>query len=122
MGLSIGLATLGVVVSGLVMGIFGNKFATPERYWLLGIAAMAPAWLVSLLGFLTGLAAGEKSLRIYLVGASAAALLGVIGTEYSVRRSRLASPGWHPWIYWALGLAALVPSWSVLLRGIVVRS
>jgi hypothetical protein len=116
------LAILGVALSGLVMAMFGKKLGSPERYWLLGIAAIAPAWLVSLLGFLTGLAAAEKSLRIYLVGASAAALLGVIGTEYCVRQSRSTSAGWHPLIYWALGIASLVPSWSVLLKGIVVRS
>jgi len=117
-----GLAILGVIVSGLAMAIFGNKFGSPERCWLLGVVAMAPAWLVSLLGFLTGLAVAEKSLRIYLVGASAAGLLGVIGTEYCVRQSRSASLGWHPLTYWVLGVASLVPSWFVLLRGIVVRS
>jgi hypothetical protein len=117
-----GLAILGVVLSGLVMAVYGYRFGSPERYWFLGIAAITPAWLVSLLGFLTGLAAAEKSMRLYLVGASAAALLGVIGTEYCVRHSRSSSAAWHPLIYWALGIASLVPSWGVLLRGIIARA
>lgn len=121
MSLSIGLAIIGVVVSGL-WAMFGRQFVSVERYWLLGIAAMGPAWLVSLLTFLTGLAAGEKSLRIYLVGASAAALLGVIGTEYWVRRSVSRATPWHWVLYWAMGAASLVPSWSVLLKGIATRS
>lgn len=120
--MSVGLAILGVVSSVLVMAVYGSRFGSPERYWFLGIAAMAPAWLVSLLEFLTGLAAAEKSLRLYLVGASAAALLGVIGTEYCVRYFRSSSAGWHPLIYWALGMASLVPSWGILLRGIIVRA
>ena len=121
MTISIGLALVGIVVSGVVV-VFGHRFGSVEGYWLLGIAAIAPAWLVSLLGFLTGLAAAEKGLRIYLVGASAAALLGVIATEYWVRRSRSNGRAWHPVIYWMLGIAALVPSWSVFLRGIATRS
>ncbi len=104
------------------MVVFGRRFGSGEGYWLLGIAAIAPAWLVSLLGLLTGLAAAEKSLRVYLVGASAAALLGVIATEYWVRRSRSNGHAWHPVRYWVLGIATLVPPWSVLLRGIATRS
>jgi len=118
---SMGLAAFGVVLSGLVILLFGNKLGSPERHWFLGMGAIAPAWLVSLLVFLTGLAAAEKGVRVYLAGASAAVLLGVIGTEYCVRylKSRPGTP--HPVVFWLLGMIALAPSWLILLRGIVAR-
>lgn len=85
MTVSAGLAAAGILLSGLVVALFGKRLGSPERHWLLGIGAVAPAWLVSLLVFLTRLESAEKEVRVYLAGASAAALLGVIGTEYCVR-------------------------------------
>ena len=120
MTLAIGLAITGVVLSGLLV-VGRSRSGAVERYWLYGIGAMVPAWLASLLGFLTGLATADKGLRIYLVGASAAALLAVIGTEYWVRRARSTGAAWHPLIYWVLGIVSLVPSWLILLKGIAAR-
>ena len=113
-----GLAAAGVLLSGLAVALFGKRLGSPERHWLLGIAALAPAWFVSLLVFLTKLESADKEVRVYLAGASAAALLGVIGTEYCVRY--LQSRSWvrQRVMFWLLGIAALVPSWIVLLRGI----
>lgn len=118
---SIVLAGIGIVLSGLAVLLFGVKLGSPERHWFVGMGAMVPAWLVGFLVFLTGLAAAEKGVRIYLAASSAAALLGVIGTEYGVRYLKSRSSVVHPAVFWLLGLIALVPSWLVLLRGIVAR-
>lgn len=116
---SIGLAVLGITASALALVFFGHRLAAPGRRWFLGVGALAPAWLVSLLVFLTGLADAE-GLRVYLAGASAAALLGVIGSEYGARRLEARS-GTPAFTLWLLGVAALVPSWLVLLSGIMIR-
>lgn len=118
---SIGLAVLGIIASALAIVFSGHRLAAPARCWFLGMGALAPAWLVSLLVFLTGLADAGKGLRVYLAGASAAALLGVIGSEYGVRRLEARSGTQAPFIFWLLGVAALVPSWLVLLSGIMAR-
>ena len=115
------LAGIGILLSGFVMLLFGMKPEFPERHWFLGMGAIAPAWLVGFLVFLTGLAAADKGVRVYLAGAAATALLGVIATEYCVRYLKARAGGAHPVVFWLLGLLALAPSWLVLLKGIMAR-
>ena len=88
-----------------------------EYSWLLGVAALAPAWLVSILALL-----GQSPVEVLdtplprsVLISSAVALLGVIFTDFLNRRlqAKDVAPRWLT--LWLLGVAAFVPAWIIAL-------
>lgn len=117
MTLSIWVGVFGVLAGALVSGCFRDRLRKPERYWLVGLAAAAPAWIIALTVLLGGLSGEnpDKSMKALLALSTAGGLLGVIVTEFCVRwiKARtVAAPGVA---YWFLGTAALLPSWGFML-------
>ncbi len=114
---SIVLGVLGLFGTGAVVPYLSKWVSNwgPQYYWLLGLAALFPAWLIAFLGLL-GLPAGERvegSLPLSAILFSGAALLGVIFTEMAVRRLNQSGYFVSSLIYWLLGLAALFPAWCI---------
>lgn len=96
----------------------------PEIYWLLGMAALLPAWLIafmSLLGRPTG-RRPEEVLALSFIFSSSATLLGVILTDAAVRRRRESGRDYRPVTYWLLGLVALLPGWGIALLGLLLET
>lgn len=110
---SIWAGVSGVLAGALALTYFRGRLGSPERYWLVGVAAVAPAWVIALTVLLGGLSGEDpdKTLKAFLAASSACALLGVIVTEFCARRLQLRSPVLH----WLLGAAALMPSWGLIL-------
>lgn len=92
----------------------------PFRAWLLGLAALLPAWLIGFLGLL-GTSTGERpepSVSIPFILSSSAALLGIILSDAAVRRFRESGREHRPVTYWLLGVAAVFPAWCLALLGL----
>jgi hypothetical protein len=93
----------------------------PERYWLLGMAALVPAWLIAFLGGIEppGGAPPNKPLFIF---SSALPLLGAIVTDAVVRHLRHSGRDRRPVIYWLVGVAALLPGWALNVITLMVKT
>ena len=91
----------------------------PERklqhYWFLGLLALFPAWLIGFLALIQP--ATEQAVDVPLpppaLLSSGAGLLGIIATDYLLRRRQKPLP--TPLAWWAFGWLALLPAWIVLL-------
>lgn len=117
MTLSIWVGIFGVLAGALASGCFRDRLGKPERYWLVGLAATAPAWIIALTVLLGGLSGEnpDKGMKALLALSTAGGLLGVIATEFCVRWLK-ARPAEAPGaVYWLLGTAALMPSWGFML-------
>ncbi|MBI2999078.1 MAG: hypothetical protein HYY46_11635 [Deltaproteobacteria bacterium] len=116
---SVALGVVGILVSIVLAWQMRNRFPIEEseRYWLMGLFGLFPAWLFALWNLL---GAGNFDSPTYfppraVISSSAAALIGVIVSDF-VRRRRLASAvATAPAIYWLLGLAAFVAGWVIAL-------
>ncbi len=117
MTLSIWVGVFGVLAGVLVSWRFRDRLRKPERYWLVGLAATAPAWIIALTALLDGLSGDppDKTLRAFLAASSAGGLLGVIATEFCVRWLKAQTTKAPALLYWFLGTVALVPSWGLIL-------
>jgi hypothetical protein len=86
------------------------------RAWLLGLAALGPAWLVVLVGLLNATGAGAGTVaapRGAFLAPSAAALLGVIASDAAARRLRESGRPGPGIVYWLLGVLAFLPAWAI---------
>jgi len=95
----------------------------PVFYWVLGLVALLPAWLIGFLGLL-GSSLGERPEGLLPFGfilSSSAALLGLIMTDAIVRRLRDSGHTHPPITYWLLGVAALAPAWGIALLILWIR-
>jgi hypothetical protein len=115
---SVVLGVVGVCGSGvwiLVDSRRGRAYE-PQRAWLIGLAALFPAWLLAFLGLLemaSGLGS-EVSLPHSALWSSGAGVLGVVLTDAAVRR--LSDAGrTDPLLPWLLGVIGLVPAWGLAL-------
>lgn len=88
-----------------------------EYSWLLGLAALAPAWLAAILSLLgqTPAEVIDTPLPRSVLASSTVALLGVIFTDVLNRRlqAKDVAPRWTT--LWILGVAAFVPAWIFAL-------
>jgi len=89
-------------------------------YWIFGLAALLPAWLVAFLGLLGSLTGRfpERSREVWWILSSSAAILGVIVTDGVVRKWREAAKAPPPVRYWLVGMGALAPAWGIALVGL----
>jgi hypothetical protein len=113
--LIVGIA--GVLASGVA--VFFLKDRPPRHPWLLGIAGLFPAWLVA---FLTVIQPASQSavdvpLPPRALLSSAAGLIGIIATDYLLRRSQQSGRVLAPLMWWMIGLMALVPAWLIASSG-----
>lgn len=115
------------ITTGMV-GVFGTWAAVayledqfpdwrPHHYWFLGLAGLFPAWLIAFLTLLPPVTKGaaEAPLPPQAIFSSGVALLGIIGTDYLLRRLQESGRPLRPVIYWSLGLVALLPAWLIAL-------
>lgn len=111
------VAALGLGASGALLCYWTRKGAPkPERhFWLLGLAALFPAWLVAFLSLLPEPAAAQMRLPKRALFSSAAGLLGIIATDYLVRATQKKGAPFPAWVHWLLGLVSLVPALLIAL-------
>lgn len=99
----------GVLVSGAAKSYIP---VDARRAWLLGLAGLFPAWLFA---FLTLIDPASRSvvdipLPPRALMSSGAGLLGVIATDYYLRKSGGAITAMNAWM---IGVTALLPAWLV---------
>jgi len=88
----------------------------PRQHWILGLAALFPAWLIAFMGLLPSSPGGfETSLPRPALFSSAAVLLGVIFTDGLARHLQSRTDDQWPLLYCLLGMAALIPGWFIAL-------
>lgn len=112
---------LGAVAARLGVGYVAARGADrdPHVYWVLGLAAPAPAWLIVfwvLLGPSPRPRPDVVSAASWTLSA-AAGLLGAIVTEGLVRRVSESAGRADPLACWRLGLAGFLPAWGIALLG-----
>lgn len=120
---SIALGVAGVLATWLLMTRLGRKRPDrpPEVYWVLGLAALCPAWLIAVLGLL-GHTKGrfpDMSVAAWWILSGAAALLGVIVTDALVRRLRESGEPYPPARYWVVGVGSFFPAWCIAMLGVL---
>lgn len=121
-----------IIASGLValLGLFGSGVAimrfsragwSPYGYWLLGLAALLPAWLIALLGLLGPTPiVGRPGIvwEVAFISSSAGALVGLLASDAALRRAAGSAGGGRPITAWLLGAGALAPAWAITLLGL----
>ena len=115
---SIILGVLGLFATGAVMPYFSGWVSNwgPRQYWLLGLMALFPAWLIAFLGLLPSYVGPEYDpLPRSALLSSVVALSGVVFTDTAVRRLDKSGYSLSPFTYWLLGATGLVPAWVVAL-------
>jgi uncharacterized membrane protein (GlpM family) len=106
-----------------VVGILASAIAAvflkdrpPRHYWLLGIAALFPAWLVAFLAVISP--ASQSPVDVPLppraLFSSAVGLMAIIATDYFLRREQQAGRVFTPVVCWLIGWAALIPAWLIV--------
>jgi hypothetical protein len=116
---SLVVAVVGILATGAAVRPLQSK--TPGRelrhYWFLGLGALFPAWLIAFLGLLQPATEqpGDVPLPPPALLSSGAALLGLIATDYLLRRLQKPGANFPAAIWWLLGCLALVPAWMVLI-------
>lgn len=123
---SIALGVAGVLATWWLMTRLGRKRPDrpPEVYWVLGIAAFSPAWLIAVLGLLGRMKGRfpDMSVAVWWLVSGAAALLGVIVTDGLLRRLHDSGRDYPPARYWEVGLGTFFPAWCVALLGLALTS
>lgn len=117
MTLSIWVGVIGIVGGALATACLRDRLGKPERYWLVGLAATAPAWIIALMVLLGGISGEnpDKGMKALLALSTAGGLLGVIVTEFCVRWLKARPAAAPAAVYWFLGTVALMPSWGFIL-------
>jgi NADH:ubiquinone oxidoreductase subunit 6 (subunit J) len=114
---SILVGAVGVLGSGVAACYLKGRASewTPQHYWFLGLAGLFPAWLIAFLSLLQPLTqeTTEAPLPPRALFSSAAALMGIIATDYLLRRMQKSGQTFQPLTYWIIGLIALFPAWLI---------
>lgn len=102
------------VLASAIAAIF-LKDRPPQYSWLLGLAGLFPAWLIAFLAVLQP--ASQSPVDVPLppraLFSSAAGLIGIIATDYLLRRLQQSGRVLTPVTCWIIGWAALVPAWCI---------
>lgn len=116
------IGIVGVLATWCATRSLGTRESSQRRhlYWFLGLAALAPAWLIAFVGLLgpSPIVGPEPSLKVAFIFSSSAALLGVIVSDAVARRFRASGREHGAPTYWLLGVAALGPAWAIALLGL----
>jgi len=124
--LSLLVGLLGVVATWLAIGRLAARATecNPHVYWVLGLVAALPAWLVVFLSLLGSTPAPrpEPVSSVAWISSTAAGLIGAILTEGAVRRARGAGTMSTPRTSWRLGLLGLAPAWGIALLGYALKA
>ena len=120
---SIVAGAAGICGTGAVIARLASRWPryNPERCWLIGMAALVPAWLIAFLGVL-GLSPAQGPERPLFIFSSSLPLLGAIVTDAVVRRLRESGGDHRPVTYWLLGIAAFLPGWAIGVIGLMVKT
>jgi hypothetical protein len=89
--------------------------ATPRALWVAGLPALLPAWLLPFISLLGAAGSAQGPRRTAFLGASAAAILGVVASDALLGREERRGPSARRFACWLLGAAALAPAWLVAL-------
>lgn len=116
---------MGSLITGIV-GILGSGVALfylqgkvpnwrPQQSWLLGLAGLFPAWLIAFLNMLqpASQSAVDVPLPPRALFSSAVGLMGVIATDYLLRRLQRSGRILPPVACWIIGWVALLPAWLI---------
>jgi hypothetical protein len=87
----------------------------PRAAWLAGLPALLPTWLFSFVSLLGAAGTAQGPPRTAFLGASAAAILGVVASDWLFVREERRPGGGRLATSWLLGAAALAPAWLVAL-------
>ncbi len=114
---SFALAVLGLAASRWGASVLARRAppATPRAQWLAGLPALLPAWLLPFVSLLNAVGTAEGPPRKAFMVASAAAILGVLGSDWLINREERRLPAARPLRWWLIGAAALAPAWLVAL-------
>ena len=114
---SLGLALVGIAGSaGGARAVARRSPApTPRAMWVTGVPALLLAWLVPLISLLNAAGTVEGPSRRAFMIASAAAILGVLGSDWLINREEKQRAAPRPFVWWLVGAAALAPAWVVAL-------
>jgi hypothetical protein len=114
---SLAFAVVGVAVSRWGARTLARRPtpATPRVLWVAGLPTLLLAWLVPFVSLLNASGTIEGPPRKTFMGASAAAILGVLASDWLINREEQRGPDSRPLVSWLLGVAALVPAWLVAL-------
>jgi hypothetical protein len=111
-------ASIAIGIAGVLVSAAAKSYIRVDarRAWVLGLAGLFPAWLFA---FLTLIDPASRSvvdipLPPRALMSSGAGLLGVIATDYYLRRSGGAV---KPMNGWMLGWVALLPAWLIAALG-----
>lgn len=115
---SVIVGAAGAVGSWVVAAHLKGKIPglTARRYWLIGLAAFFPAWLVSFLALLQpATQVAEAPLPPRALLSSGAGLAGIIVTDYLLRWLQKSGRSLPPFAFWTLGVVSLLPAWLIAL-------
>ena len=88
---------------------------TPRALWVVGLPALLFAWIVPFVALLNASGTIYGPPRKTFMGASAAAILGVLVSDWLINREEKRESERRPLVSWLLGVVALVPAWLVAL-------
>ena len=114
---SLALAAAGLAASrwGALPLALRSAGAGPRAAWLAGLPALLPTWLFSFVSLLGAAGTAQGPPRTAFLGASAAAILGVVASDWLFVREERRPGGARLAPSWLLGAAALAPAWLVAL-------
>ena len=111
---SIALGVLGIFAAWGALASLERRAAgsKPHHFWLIGLAALFPAWLIAFLALLQPATQGgaEVPLPPQALLSSGVGLGGVIATDYFLRRAQKSGRALSPLVSWSLGVVALIPA------------
>ena len=84
--------------------------------WLVGLPALLPAWSLPFVSLLNAVGTVQGPPRRAFMVASAAAILGVLASDWLIaREERRGAAAARPLGWWLRGVAALAPAWLAAL-------
>ena len=113
------MAVVGILGTGAAASYLQGKVERwrPQYSWFLGLAALFPVWLVRFFAILLPATkeVGDVPLPPRAILASGIALLGVIASDFLVRRAQRSGTGTSRsgFVFWFLGVIALLPALCV---------
>jgi len=116
---SILVGFIGVLGTGAMTAFLRRRASDggPRHYWLVGLVALSPAWLVAFVGLLPAVTgnADRVPLPPAAILSSSVALLGIIITDYGLRRLHRSGNRFPAVVYLLLGWVTLLPAWCIAL-------